>query len=150
MGRITIPAAAQETIAETPYYQIQIIPDRINYEIAGGHPPHMMKAFISGKTGWNSKIQEYLEVLANARLKAIDATGKLSQAWLKYAAAADDSADPRSDAAMKAALEEFQRLACTGSSYKKLPPKAKSAAFWERASEVPLPRITLQEHKDMG
>ena len=43
-----------------------------------------------------------------------------------------------------------QCLACVGSSYKKLPPKAAKAAFWEKTSEVVLPRITQQEHRDMG
>lgn len=150
MGRINIPAAAQVTIAETPYFEVQIIPDRINNQIAGGDPPTMLKAFIAGKTGWNSKVQDFLEVLANDRLNAIDPTGTLFQAWLKYSAHADESKDPRADQAMMTALEDFQRLACTGSSYKKLPPKAAKAAFWERKPEVVLPRITQQEHVAMG
>jgi len=150
MGRINIPVAAHETIAETPYFMVQIIPDRIKYQIAGGDPPTMMKAFISGKTGWNSKIQTFLEVLGNDKLKAVEPTGTLFQAWLKYSTAADDSKDPRNDQAMMTALEDFQRLACTGSSYKKLPLKAAKAAFWDTKSEVVLPRITQQEHKDMG
>jgi len=51
---------------------------------------------------------------------------------------------------MMTALEEFQRLACVGSSYKKLLERAAKAEFWEKTSEVPLPRITPQEHQALG
>jgi len=150
MGRVNIPLASQVTIAETPYFQIQAIPDRIKYQIAGGEPPPLMKAFISGNAGWNSKVQHYLEVLSHEKLGALDPTGTLSQAWLKYASKAEESADPRADQAMLAALDDFQRLACTKSSYNTLPTKAHKAAFWDRKSEVVLPRITQQEHVAMG
>ena len=61
-----------------------------------------------------------------------------------------DSQNPANDQALMTALDAFQRLACVGSSFRKLPSKAAKAAFWEKASEVVLPRITQQEHQAMG
>lgn len=103
---------------------------------------------ILGQTGFNNQIQERLEGLEKA--KQIDMNGALYKAWLAYRGAAEASQNLANDPAMNAKLVEFQRLACVGSSYKKLPEAAAKAAFWERAAEAPLPRITQQEHRDIG
>lgn len=141
MGKINVPASAQISYEEQPYHRVQVIPDRITYTVAGiSH--NILKGLILGDTGFNSQIQEYLETLE--KTKAVDMNGRLYKAWLKYHSAATGSPNLSNDPTMMAALQDFQRLACVGSSYKKLPSKAAKAAFWEQVAEVPLPRITQQ------
>jgi hypothetical protein len=150
MGRINVPPYSRVTIHETPYLAVQVIPDRIKYQIAGGDPPTLLKTFITGDKGYNTKVEDYLEVLANMDRPAIAADGALFKAWLKYSAHAVQSTDLAKDRAMMTALEDFQRLACTGSSYNRLPEAAAQAKYWEKTSEVELPRITEEQHRKMG
>lgn len=146
MGRIAIPASSRVTGAEDLYYKVQIIPDRIMYTVAGT-PHNILQGVILGAAGYNSKIQTNLEDLEKAG--RLDMNGALFKAWLACHGAAESSQNLSNDQAMTARLLDFQRLACVGSSYIKLPERAASAAFWERTAEVPLPRITLQEHQNM-
>lgn len=146
MGRINIPPSSRVTGTEDLYYKIQIIPDRIAYTIPGA-PHNILTGVILGDAGYNAKVQENLESLE--KYNRLDMNGALYRAWLAYHGAAVASQNLSNDAAMNDKLLEFQRLACIGSSYAKLPETAAKAAFWERAAEVPLPRITLQEHQAM-
>jgi hypothetical protein len=147
MGKINIPPQSRVSGAEDLYYRIQINPDRIRYTIPGTSH-NILKGAILGTAGFNSKIQENLQDLEKHQW--LDMNGPLYKAWLKYHGAAEASQNLSNDPTMMTALDEFQRLACVGSSYKKLPERAAKAEFWEKTSEVALPRITQQEHQTLG
>jgi hypothetical protein len=151
MPRIKIPPSTKVTYQETPYWQIQIIPDRIQNDIPT-LPPVMARNMLVGGAGYNSRIQKNLDILAkeaalddNLRSQAPAAT--IHRAWRTYTAAAANSKDVRNDPEMINLLLRFQRAACTGPYYYTLPVKALKAAFWDDRDEVPLPRITPAESK---
>lgn len=145
-----LPKSATVSHNEMPYWMLQAMPDRINYTIVGHDASvQMLKGILNGEVGFHSRVQDYLEVLG-MKLDAIDAMGSLMQAWTRYIARFDESKDPQNDPTVTKSLEDFQRLACVKSSYKKLPLKAAKATFWFDASKVTLPRITKQEHIAMG
>ena len=102
-----------------------MIPDRIKYTVPGTSHK-LLQGAILGTIGYNNKIQENLEVLE--KLQAIDLGGPLFRAWLRYAAAAADSQNLSNDAAMMTALNDYQILACVGSSYRELPRRAAKIA----------------------
>jgi hypothetical protein len=147
MGRINIPAASRVSATEDLYYKLQIIPDRIMYT-RPGTSHNILKMSLFGETGFHSQIQERLEALEKA--KRIEISGALYKKWLAYHSAATASQNLSNDPVMTTELLEFQRLACVGSSYRDLLDRAAKAAFWENTAEVPLPRITQQEHQAMG
>jgi hypothetical protein len=149
---VDLPTSAMVGANEMPYWMLQAVPDRIGYTLRPPQPmpASIMKAVIGGSAGYNQKVQDYLEILGSPKLNAVKATGALYAAWLKFVSAFDASADPGKDATLKPLLDEFHRLACVKSSYEKLPVKVAKAVFWYDKAKVQLPRITYQEHVDMG
>src|ERR1700674_4310655 len=56
MGRINIPAAAQMSANERPYWGIQVIPDRIQYSISA-NPSNRLGSLILGTERGREKFQ---------------------------------------------------------------------------------------------
>jgi hypothetical protein len=149
MGRINIPGHSKMLDHEKPYYWIQVLPDRIKYDLASTLPVNMVKNLIIGAAGkksssfgYNDKIEFFLLVLGKREAFYPSLLG----AWTRYSDLASQSQNLKVDQPVKDSLLEFQRFACVGSSYKKLPKAAQKAAFWEQAAEVPPWLITQAEH----
>jgi hypothetical protein len=137
MGKVVISYANGITLTEKPYWRIQAYPDALRYDC-------QRNALHNKKTRawqWVEATQQNLQVLIERR--AVDEGGLLSLRFLSFSSyTLGQNVDPMLDMQYVAKLEDFQRLACTGSSYKKLPSRANKAEFWDTPAEAVLPRIT--------
>jgi hypothetical protein len=147
MGRIRIPTQARVGHGEAPYWKVQMVPDRIFFS-RPGTSHGILHGAIRGPIGYNSVIAKALDVLE--KQGSIAAAGALRLAWQDYAAKATASQDLANDQVMIKALNDYQVLACVGSSYIELPLRAAKARYWERADEIVIPLITEAEHQAIG
>jgi hypothetical protein len=146
MGRIALDVVSRVTTTEKPYWQIQAYPDGLKYDIQRSP----LGGKVSGTQKYIGLIQENLQQLNEAR--AISEDGPLYRRFLAFSSyhySLDDNnrVDPMLDMLYLTKLEDFQRLACTGSSFANLPGRAAKAAFWDTSLEAVLPRISLADFK---
>ena len=147
---VKIPKSNKVGYTELIYWQIQTLPDNIKYTLADSkyftnNQKRMVKHnTLLGKAGLHATITDNLLMLEKDG--KIDAKGVLMVAWLRYHNAVEDSDDPFTDDTVKNALDEFQRLACTASSYNTLLKKAAHVKFWKKKAHVELPRLSRADY----
>lgn len=149
MGKeVNIPKSSRMTYAETPFWMLQCLPDRIRYTLDSDMDAGLLKSVLSGEKGFNAQMRLYFKTLVKAERAATG--GDLDQALTKYEEAFEATDTPASDKKLRNLLDKIQKYAHCKKSFLSLPPRVANARFFEGTPKINFPRITEKEHLAMG